>query len=405
MGPLHPTQGSTPASIIPAVDRQPGCSIVCRKIHRIPGDPVLMLMKGRHHTPQSQRMMTRFRCRAALSAHIAAAALGGLLIASAFDAPAGAQSFDCRNARSADEKAICQNTRLGELDKQLADVYDRAGGKLSKQERTEFENHETAFVNARRRCGDHAACIEQSYRNRLQELLSALPEDQSGRAERRGDTKRSDRPKASRDSGKTEEAQTPTDATRAPSGEAAVQAPERSPVEDNRKSGAPSPSPAETRSRPSEPAPATAAVPNPPSRREAEAALSGSPPAEKHSRRKSRTESVAVTPAAPQREEPPAASAPPAPEKHAPPEKHPSKSAAAPASERHPATSTSAAGPEQHPAAGSSTAAAEPPNPPEKRHSRAKHVAVDKPVPPSAVDQATPASKPEIKWVNPAPSP
>ena len=78
-------------------------------------------------------MMTRFRCRAALSAHIAAAALGALLIASAFDAPAGAQSFDCRNARSADEKAICQDSRLGELDKQLADVYDRAGGKLSKQ--------------------------------------------------------------------------------------------------------------------------------------------------------------------------------------------------------------------------------------------------------------------------------
>jgi uncharacterized protein len=370
-----------------------------------------MLMKGRHHTPQSQRMMTRFRCRAALSAHIAAAALGALLIASAFDAPAGAQSFDCRNARSADEKAICQDSRLGELDKQLADVYDRAGGKLSKQERAEFENHETAFVNARRRCGENVGCIEQSYRNRVQELLSTLPEDQSSRSGSRSDAKRSDRQKSSRDSGKTEDVQTRTDDAKGAIGEAAVQAPERSPVEDNRKSGAPSPAPAETRSRPSEPAAATAAVPNPPSRREAEAALSGSPPAEKHSRRKSRTESVAVTPAAPQREEPPAASAPPAPEKHAPPEKHaapekhPSKSAAAPAPERHPATSTSAVGPEQHPAAGSSTAAAEPSNPPEKRHSRAKHVAVDKPVPPAAADQATPASKPEIKWVNPAPSP
>ena len=355
-------------------------------------------------------MMTRFRCRAALSAHIAAAALGALLIASAFDAPAGAQSFDCRNARSADEKAICQDSRLGELDKQLADVYDRAGGKLSKQERAEFENHETAFVNARRRCAEHRACIEQSYRNRIQELLSALPDDQSGRSGRPGETKRSDRQKSSRDSSKPEDVQTRTDDAKGAVGEAAVQAPERSPVEDNRKSGAPSPAPAETRSRPSEPATAAAAVPNPPSRREAEAALSGSPPAEKHSRRKSRTESVAVTPAAPQREEPPAASAPPAPEKHAPPEKHaapekhPSKSAAAPASERHPATSTSAADPEQHPAAGSSRAAAEPSNPPEKRHSRGKHVASGTSAPsPAPADQAQ--SKPEIKWVNPAPSP
>ena len=377
-----------------------------------------MLMKGRHHTPQSQRMMTRFLCRAALSAHIAAA-LGALLIASAFDAPAGAQSFDCRNARSADEKAICQDSRLGDLDKQLADVYDRAGGKLSKQERAEFENHETAFVNARRRCDEHRACVEQSYRNRIQELLSALPEDQSSRSGSPGEVKRSDRPKASRDSGKPEDVQTRTDDAKGAIGEAAVQAPERTPVEDNRKSGAPSPSPAETRSRPSEPATAAPAVPNPPSRREAEAALSGSPPAEKHSRRKSRTESVAVAPVAPQREEPPAASAPPAPEKHAPPEthaapeKHPSKSAAAPAPERHPATSTSTAGPEQHPAAGSSTAAeAEPSKPPEKRHSRGKHVAsgTSAPTPASAdqaqpaSDQAQPASKPEIKWVNPAPS-
>src|SRR5256885_24266 len=314
MGPLHPTQGSTPASIIPAVDRQPGCSIVCRKIHRIPGDPVLMLMKGRHHTPQSQRMMTRFRCRAALSAHIAAA-LGALLIASAFDAPAGAQSFDCRNARSADEKAICQDSQLGELDKQLADVYDRAGGKLSKQERAEFENHETALVNARRRCGENVGCIEQSYRNRVQELLSTLPEDQSSRSGSRSDAKRSDRQKSSRDSSKPEDVQTRTDDAKGAIGEAAVQAPERSPVEDNRKSGAPSPAPAETRSRPSEPAPATAAVPKPPSRREAEAAPSRSPPAAKHSRRKSRTESVAVAPAPPQPEEPPAPSAPPAPQK------------------------------------------------------------------------------------------
>jgi uncharacterized protein len=350
-------------------------------------------------------MMTRFLCRAALSAHIATAALGALLIASAFDAPAGAQSFDCRNARSADEKAICQDRRLGELDKQLADVYDRVGAKLSKQEREEFENHETAFVNARRRCGENVGCIEQSYRNRVQELLSALPEDQSSRSGSRSDAKRSDRQKTSWDSSKTEDVQTRTDDAKGAIGEAAVQAPERTPVEDNRKSGAPSPAPAETRSRPSEPATAAAAVPNPPSRREAEAALSGSPPAEKHSRRKSRTESVAVTPAAPQREEPPAASAPPAPEKHAAPEKHPSKSAAAPAPERRPATSTSAAGAEQHPAAGSSTAAAEPSNPPEKRHSRPKHVAVDKSAPPPAsADQATPASKPEIKWVDPAPS-
>jgi uncharacterized protein len=349
--------------------------------------------------------MTRYtQFRALLSAPILPAGLGVLLLVGGFGFPASGQSFDCRNARSADEKAICQDSWLGDLDKQLADVYDRAGGKLSKAERAEFENHETAFVNARRRCGEHRACIEQSYHNRIQELLSGLPEDQSSRSGSPGETKRSDRSKAARDNGKPEDAQSGTEDTKRATGEAVIQAPERTPVQDNRQSGAPSPSPAETRSRPSEPAAATAAVPNPPSRREAEAALSGSPPAKKHSHRKSRTENVAVTPAAPERDEPPA-SARPALEKHPAPEKHPSKSAAAPAPERHPATPPSAAVPEQHPAAGSTTAAAEPSNPPEKRHSRGKPVASGTSAPsPAPADQAQSASKPEIKWVNPAPS-
>ena len=347
-------------------------------------------------------MITRFLYRAALSAHLVIAALCALLIGSGFGPSASAQSFDCRNARSADEKAICQDSRLGELDKQLAGVYDRVGGKLSKQERQEFENHETAFVNARHRCGGHSGCIEQSYRNRLQELLSSLPDERSGGVESRGDVKRSDRQKASRDNAKPEEAQTGTGDTKSVTGETEVQAPGQGLTPNEAKSGAPLPATAESRSRSNGPA-AASAVPNPPSRREAEAALGGSPPPEKHSPRKHRTESAAVPPAVPEREEPPVASAPPAPEKRPAPERHPSKSGNT-AAERHPASAPSAAVPEKPPATGSTTAA-EPSNPPEKRHSRGKHVASGTSAPsPAPADQAQPASKPEIKWVNPAPS-
>lgn len=354
-------------------------------------------------------MMTRFLCRAGLSAHLVTAALSALLIGAGFGSSASAQSFDCRNARSADEKAICQDSRLGELDKQLADVYDRVGGKLSKQERQEFENHETAFVNARHRCGGHPGCIEQSYRNRLQELLSALPDDQSSRSGSPGDIKRSDRQKTSRDNGRPDEAQTGTPDTKSATGEAEIQAPGQGLTPNEAKSGAPLPASAEPRARPNGPA-VGSAVPNPPSRREAEAALTGAPPAEKHSRRKHRTESAAAPPAAPERDEAPVASAPPAPEKRPAPEKHPSKSGNSvssekAASERHPTSAPSAAVPEKPPATGSSTAAAEPPNPPEKRHSRGKHVASGTPAAsPAPADQAQPASKPEIKWVNPAPA-
>ena len=366
--------------------------------------------------------MRRSHSRAALLA--LPAALGVLMIALGFASPAGAQSFDCRNARSADEKAICQDSRLGELDKQLADVYDRVGGKLSKQERQEFENHETAFVNARHRCGGHPGCIEQSYRNRLQELLSALPDDQSSRSGSPGDIKRSDRQKTSRETGKTEEVRTGPDETKREGAETSVLPVERSSGQSEVKPAISSPS-AETRSGREEPVKTGSAVPNPPSRREAEAALAASPPPEKPSRHKRRAESVATAPAAPAREEP-AASAPAVPERHS--SKRGTgvseKSGNAAASERHTAAAPSAPVPEKQPAALSSTAAAEPAPPPEKKHSRPKHVTASTPAtapPPGAAassapssgtsaaspapaDQAKPEAKPEIKWVNPSPS-
>ena len=67
-----------------------------------------------------------------LSVHFLPIALAALLMTAL---PAAGQSFDCRNARSADEKTICRESRLGELDKELSAVYDRVGGKLSKPER------------------------------------------------------------------------------------------------------------------------------------------------------------------------------------------------------------------------------------------------------------------------------
>lgn len=356
--------------------------------------------------------MRRSHCRAALPAQSLPAALGVLMIALGCASPVGAQSFDCRNARYADEKAICQDGRLGDLDKQLADTYDRAGSKLSKQEREQFENNETAFVNARHRCGGNPACIEQSYRNRLQELLSGLPEGQGGRSDRRGDTKALDRQKASRDTGKTQEVRTAPDETKREGADTSAVSVERSTGQSEAQPAIASPS-AETRSGREEPAKTGSAVPNPPSRREAEAALAASPP-EKHSRHKRHTESVAVAPAAPVREEPPAASAP------AVPERHSSKGGNAAALERHPAAAPSAPAPEKQPATASSTAAAEPAPPPEKKHSRAKHVTASTPASgaaasggpssgtsapsPAPADQGKPEAKPEIKWVNPSPS-
>jgi uncharacterized protein len=121
-----------------------------------------------------------------LSAHFLPGALGALLITAALGADrANAQSFDCRKARYADERAICQQPGLGQLDQELASAYDRVMRKLPKEQRDAFDNNETAFVTARRRCGDHPACIEQSYRNRIRELQAAVPEEPGRHADPR----------------------------------------------------------------------------------------------------------------------------------------------------------------------------------------------------------------------------
>lgn len=99
-------------------------------------------------------------------------------------APASAQSFDCQKAYYPDEKTICQDSRLGQLDRNLASVYGDWVGKLPKEQREEIEGNETLFVQARRRCGRGRSCIEQSYRNRIEEIQEAIAQQNPDRHQR-----------------------------------------------------------------------------------------------------------------------------------------------------------------------------------------------------------------------------
>ncbi|MBV9587613.1 MAG: hypothetical protein JO213_22265 [Alphaproteobacteria bacterium] len=312
---------------------------------------------------------------AGLPAHLLPIAFGAVLIAAGIGtSPATAQSFPCRSAHYTDEKTVCSDPELGQLDQKLADVYRRVMLKLPRRDAEELDKHEDLFVTARRRCGENRACIEQSYRNRIQELQSALPEGESDRdMGRRAQPQGSDRQQVSTGAnGRTEDQRgEPSDTTRA-SPEAVVSSPLR-PSDQGEATAAPAlpapPAPAETRSRRDE---TTGAAPNPPTRHEAEAAVEveGVPVREKHSRHTRRTESVATAPAASDQDKTEGTSAP----------------------ERRAATS-------------GSTAAPEPARSPEKRHSKLKTATVASPrQSPAPADQAKPASQPEIKWVNPAPS-
>jgi uncharacterized protein len=119
---------------------------------------------------------------------------------------ASGQSFDCRKARSADEMTICQESGLAHLDQELASLKRQRKEKHHKAERDEADDNETPFLNARRRCGENHACIEQSYRNRIRELTRSVPDEDPERPGRHADSKRSDRQKGvKRDGGKTED--------------------------------------------------------------------------------------------------------------------------------------------------------------------------------------------------------
>src|SRR5947209_6050728 len=122
-------------------------------------------MSGNVNTmPQPPNRMPKAGCLSALTTGVFIAAT--LIGAGAADG----QSFDCRNARSTDEMTICQESGLAKLDQELAALQRQRKEKRHKAERDEVGDNETAFLNARRRCGENHACIEQSYRNRIQEL-------------------------------------------------------------------------------------------------------------------------------------------------------------------------------------------------------------------------------------------
>ena len=100
-----------------------------------------------------------------IAAAVAALACGNL---------AHAQSFDCGRARYLDEKTVCRDPALRQLDNQLAYVYRRLMLKLSPHARAQLDQQEESFVIRRRGCAENRACIEQSYRTRIDDLEQAL---------------------------------------------------------------------------------------------------------------------------------------------------------------------------------------------------------------------------------------
>lgn len=80
---------------------------------------------------------------------------------------AQAASFDCAQASSPPEKAICAESRLSELDEQLAYSYKGTAAAVADLDR--LKAGQLAWLKSRNQCPDNA-CLLNAYQRRIREL-------------------------------------------------------------------------------------------------------------------------------------------------------------------------------------------------------------------------------------------
>ncbi|MFL6733364.1 MAG: lysozyme inhibitor LprI family protein [Sphingomicrobium sp.] len=82
-------------------------------------------------------------------------------------------SFSCGSARTSSERAVCTNSGLAALDRQMASQFNRALSEAGPGERQMLLRTRTTFLNFRDRCGSEA-CIADAYRGRMSEIRDIM---------------------------------------------------------------------------------------------------------------------------------------------------------------------------------------------------------------------------------------
>ena len=78
-------------------------------------------------------------------------------------------SFNCRNARTRGEIAVCRDAGLASLDRQMASQFTRALAGASAAQRAELQRTRGRFLARRDACGTQA-CMAEAYRARMREI-------------------------------------------------------------------------------------------------------------------------------------------------------------------------------------------------------------------------------------------
>jgi uncharacterized protein len=88
---------------------------------------------------------------------------------------AHAASFNCALAKTADEKAICHNATLSDLDTQMATLFGvRMKVPMLMGARGDAGDEQIQWLQSRRACGGSVACLTGSYKGRISVLNSEI---------------------------------------------------------------------------------------------------------------------------------------------------------------------------------------------------------------------------------------
>ncbi|MBB4005871.1 lysozyme inhibitor LprI family protein [Allorhizobium taibaishanense] len=83
-----------------------------------------------------------------------------------------AASFDCsKTDLKADEKAICDNRALNDLDVKMVTTFELISGLLPMGNRGELQDQQTTWLKSRQACNADTDCIAKAYEARLKALM------------------------------------------------------------------------------------------------------------------------------------------------------------------------------------------------------------------------------------------
>ena len=97
-----------------------------------------------------------------------------ILVAVGLAANASAASFNCAKARAPDEKAICADRRLNDMDVEMAVRLDVAKHLVAMGQRGALMDDQSSWLQARHSCRSDKACLIRHYHDRMLEIRGVL---------------------------------------------------------------------------------------------------------------------------------------------------------------------------------------------------------------------------------------